>query len=265
MICRSTQKGWVFITQPAHAWASGQLAAAWDSPDLFRPVLREEVVIATGLHDIGWAAWDLAPPLHADGRPVNFTETELEETKFIWERAVELASLYNLYSALLVSLHAATIYRQRLERNADPIEQAEMVKGLLDQHIQTQEEIILKLSGHPVYRVAVEPAQLQANYRILRICDLLVLAMCTGLSEFSSGEIFEVPAPDGSPTQTIRYELAEDGRFLLIDPYPFSRPEFILNIYQRQIDQQTFSDQQAYHTALQHAELEQIDFHLIPN
>lgn len=262
MICRSTEAGWFFITQPAHAWAAGQLAAAWDSSDLFLPAPKEEVILATTLHDVGWADWDKVPRLHSDGRPVNFIEITQEETAPIWERAVSHVSLYNYYSALLVSMHAATIYRQRIERGADPLEQKKMVESALDKQIETQQGIITQLGGHSEYGAAVEETQLLANYRILRICDLLLLALCTGLPAFAGREIPDVPGSDGQLTHTIHYELDDKEKKLFITPYPFSDKEFTLKIWGRRIDQKTFLNEKAYHDALQQADLEQIEFKL---
>lgn len=263
MICRSTENGWFFITQPAHAWAAGQLAAAWDSSELFTPSLMEEVILATSLHDIGWSEWDKAPRIHPDGSPVNFLENNLAENKLTWERAVAQVNLYNPYAALLVSMHASTIYQRRLDRGADPEEQKKEVEDLLDQQFQIQREVVSFLAGDPIYGPAVAAAQLQANYQILRVCDLLLLAVCTGLDSFSSGDIPKVPAIDGSLTKVINFSFDEENT-LSIDPYPFLEKEIILKIPGRRVEQKTFSDQQAYLDALRQALPEHLEFNLVP-
>jgi hypothetical protein len=264
VICRNTEKGWFFITQPAHAWAAGQLAAAWDSEMLFTPVLKNEVTLATALHDVGWVEWDKTPRLHPDGHPVSFVEITFAETQQIWERAVSHVSLYNLYAALLVSMHAATIYRQRLERGADPNEQRMLTETSLNQHLQIQSDLITRLSKQSQYAADVEQLQLQANYRILRICDLLLLAICTGLTPFTAGEIPNVPGPSGELSHTINYKLNEDDHILSLNPYPFSQPELALSVYGRQINQKTFPDLPTYHAALKGANPEEIRWTIIP-
>ncbi len=90
MICRETPDGWTFIKQPAHAWMAGQLAGAWKNGNFYMPKPKESVILATTLHDIGWAEWDAEPRLHPDGRPVNFLETTFEETVPIWDRAISI-------------------------------------------------------------------------------------------------------------------------------------------------------------------------------
>jgi hypothetical protein len=54
MICRPHAAGWLFISQPAHAWMAGELATAWGNAQFALPTPREAVILATRLHDIGW-------------------------------------------------------------------------------------------------------------------------------------------------------------------------------------------------------------------
>lgn len=264
MICRAIENGWFFITQPAHAWAAGQLAAAWDSAALFTPVLKTEVTLATALHDVGWLEWDKAPRLNAEGHPVNFVEITFAETEQIWERAISYVGVYNLYAALLVSMHAATIYRLRLGRVVTSKEQKKKIKTALDQHIKNENDFITRLSNQSLYASAVEQTQLQANYRILRICDLLLLAICTGLTTSRSGKIREVPTPSGDLTDIIHYNINEDDHIISLNPYPFSDSELMLSINGRRINQTTFTNQQNYQAALQQAIPEKIRWTIIP-
>ena len=56
MLHRKLGNGVVIITQPAHAWVSGQLAQQWGNPD-FEPA-TEEVRFATEQHDVGFLDWN---------------------------------------------------------------------------------------------------------------------------------------------------------------------------------------------------------------
>jgi Protein of unknown function (DUF3891) len=47
--------GVLAISQPAHAWISGQLLRAWAEP------LGEPLLLAGEQHDIGWLDWEAAP------------------------------------------------------------------------------------------------------------------------------------------------------------------------------------------------------------
>ena len=178
MIVRGEDGGWQLISQPAHAWLAGSLAAAWGNDVFAKPSPFEAVILATRLHDIGWLAWDASPRLGKDGRPVNFFDTTLAETIPIWRRAVRQVALIDPYAALLVSKHASTIYRRRLERAADPPELRSEVKTQLAEQAAVQESFCLRLVDHPDYGPAVGQDHLKATYRWLRACDLLSLVLC---------------------------------------------------------------------------------------
>ena len=54
MLHRADPDGPIVITQPAHAWVSGQLAQAWGNESFGEFAPREEVCLAAEQHDIGW-------------------------------------------------------------------------------------------------------------------------------------------------------------------------------------------------------------------
>src|SRR3546814_16632695 len=55
----------IAITQPSHAWLSGQIVRAWGNDVFAKPVPVEDVCLGAELPDIGWSDWDAAPPLNA--------------------------------------------------------------------------------------------------------------------------------------------------------------------------------------------------------
>ena len=58
------------ISQPAHAWISGQLHARGSTTPL-----SETLLLAGEQHDIGWLDWERAPTFDAAaGRPPSFRE-----------------------------------------------------------------------------------------------------------------------------------------------------------------------------------------------
>ena len=58
MLHRADPDGPIVITQPAHAWVSGQLAQAWGNEPFGDFAPREEVCLAAEQHDIGWLVWE---------------------------------------------------------------------------------------------------------------------------------------------------------------------------------------------------------------
>lgn len=116
MICRRERDGWVLITQPAHAWLAGELAAIWGNDAFAVPAPLEAVVLATRLHDVGWMTWDTTPRLGADGKRVNFLDITLDETIPSGGRQYAKVSLLDPCATFLVSMHPSTIYHRRLDR-----------------------------------------------------------------------------------------------------------------------------------------------------
>lgn len=251
MICRPHAGGWLFISQPAHAWMAGELAAAWGNARFATPSPREGVVLATRLHDIGWFSWDAQPRLENDGLPVNFLATTLDETLPIWRLAVKWVQMMNPYAALLVSMHASTIYGLRLQRGSDPSENRAEVENALQEHKRLQAKLRQDLAQNSLYGKAIEPERLNFIYRWLRVCDLISLAILAGVFA-PEGQIEQVPARAESELTTIDYR-RQDPFTLEITPWPFARSDIQLSVLARAVDQKRFQDQDAYHAALAQA------------
>lgn len=251
MIVRREQAGWLFITQPAHAWLAGRLAAAWGNGDFAYPSPRSAVIMATHLHDIGWLRPDESPRLDADGHPVNFLDSTLLETIPIWRLAVRQVSELDPYAALLVSKHASTIYRRRLERGADPPELHGETRALLAEQESFQDDLRSRLAGHPIYGPASQVTPLNFAYRWLRVCDLMSLFLCA--SNFPlSGEITEVPGRFPDEFVIIQYDRPQPFT-LTLKPCPFAETNLQFTIQTRWLPDASFHDQASFKTALEQA------------
>lgn len=64
MLHRLSKHGLICITQPHHAWLSGQLARVWGNEQFGQFVPKEEVYFAAEQHDIGWLGWEQKPTLN---------------------------------------------------------------------------------------------------------------------------------------------------------------------------------------------------------
>ena len=53
MLFRQDDQGVIAISQPAHAWISGQLLRAWDRE------FSEPLLLAAEQHDIAWLDWEV--------------------------------------------------------------------------------------------------------------------------------------------------------------------------------------------------------------
>ncbi len=227
------------------------MAAAWGNKKFRAPTPFQAVILATRLHDIGWLAWDTAPRLGGDGRPVNFIGTTLAETAPIWRRALKHVSLLDPYAALLVSMHASTIYRRRLERGADPPEERSELETLAAEQASAQEKFRDALAGHPLYGPEVEPEKLITAYRWLRVCDLLSLSLCADVMALS-GFIEAYQGRDSKEIVQIHYKRPRPFEARL-DPWPFVERKIELVVQTRNLRPDTFSSQAAYLVELQKA------------
>ena len=251
MIVRDEANSWMLITQPAHAWLAGKLAAAWGNDSFASPYPFEAVVMATRLHDIGWLDWDASPRLGEDGRPVNFVDTNLAETIPIWRRAVGRVSLMDPYAALLVSKHASTIYRRRHERGIDPPEQHSELGDMLAEQQANQEQFCTRLADHPRYGPAVEADHLKMAYRWLRVCDIFSLILCSDALPLS-GVIEAVPGKRMGDLTSISYERPAPFQ-LLLDPSPYKKPIIKLSVQTRLLAKNSFQDETGYRNSLNEA------------
>src|SRR5262245_57500634 len=104
MLHRAQAEGIIAITQPAHAWLSGQLARHWREEDFDGAI--EEVCLAAEQHDIGFLAWEQSPTLNPQtGLPHTFMDMPCEMHLAIWTSSIHQMLRFGRYSALLVSRH----------------------------------------------------------------------------------------------------------------------------------------------------------------
>src|SRR5690606_10174456 len=112
MLHRNLNGSYLAITQPGHAWLSGQLAAHWGNELTGEVNPRADVVLAAEQHDIGWLEWEAEPTLNPPtGRPKTFRELGTHEHLSVWAPAGPRALVYGPYVAMLVSMHGTGLYQ----------------------------------------------------------------------------------------------------------------------------------------------------------
>jgi hypothetical protein len=242
---------------------AGKLAAAWGNEQFASPIPREAVILATRLHDIGWLNWDAFPQLGKDNQPVNFLDTTLEETVPIWRQAVDWVRIINPFAGLLVSMHATTIYRRRLERAVDPPQGRSLVQKLISEQENVQAGIRSDLGGHKDYGNVANAQQLAIVYRWLRVCDLLSLAVLASVFP-KEGHIPQVPASGSNEFATINYHYHSPFT-LEIDPWPFPKLEIQIPVQARYLRKERFDNQASYHSAITQAPWQSISVKIRPS
>ena len=134
MLLRKDGLDVIAIPQPSHAWLSGQMARAWGNAHFAAPTPYDEVCLAAGQHDISWLDWEMTPALDAGtGLPQEFFRVPSKVHITLWREGVLRARVFGRYPALLVSLHADTIYAQYFNFNKASVENAEAVRAFLDE------------------------------------------------------------------------------------------------------------------------------------
>ncbi|MBN1679435.1 MAG: DUF3891 family protein [Anaerolineae bacterium] len=210
---------WV-IRQAAHATISGQIAAHWLDRQYVAAHPREELLMAAYCHDAGWALVDAQPRINAAGLPRTFTEMDLSEHFTIWQRSIQSVFAQNRYAGLLTSLHCTALYDQRLVHIDDPPADRARIHDFLDTQHAWEHTLIAALSDHPRYALAVQPAVLQANLRLLQVWDFLSLLLC--MSEVPERSLDNVPLLPGQHTVL---QVAPDGpRHMVLHPFPLEQP-----------------------------------------
>jgi hypothetical protein len=192
------------ISQPAHAWLSGQMLRAWAQP------LPEPLLLAADQHDVAWLDWELEPSFEpASGRPHRFRDVPAATHAPMWDRGVQRAlAAWGRHAALLISRHGSLIYTRYLDRHrAGPADAAAADHYVAEhQAVQARWAVALGLSEQAL----TEQSQLIAA------ADALSLALCGDLPT-----PLEIAVPGG-----VLRLVAQDEAAFSVTPWPFRLPEF---------------------------------------
>ncbi len=252
MLFREDGDGVIAIPQPSHAWLSGQLMRAWGNDAFPAPSPLEEVCLGAEQHDIGWLSWEAAPTLNPrTGRPHGFQEVGTAAHTAIWTEGVRRALAFGRYPALLVSLHADTIYGLYFDAAKAPPEEAALVRRFLEDQHRFQRACVAALAGQPRYAADLEPPALDRNRRLVAAVDRLSLEMCWGVGEAAT--VPDVPAAGGAAAVLRLRAPHRDPGALTVDPWPFAADRVALVCEGRRL-RGRFTREEAMRRALAEAE-----------
>lgn len=220
------------ITQPAHAWVSGQLARAWGNERFGAVEPWEEVCLAAEQHDVGMTGWELAPTLNpATGLPHSFMEMDLHTHLALWSAAADRVRPQSRYAALLVSLHGTALYERRDLARLSP-EDADRVRAFLEEQRALQERLTPP---------EVTPDEIARNQRLVWTWDSLSLGLLLDWEPF----VLRAVPTAGEPR-----DVAFGDETL--DPWPFSTEEVTVRAEARRLAGR-YDDEAAMRSALAHA------------
>lgn len=219
MLYRDDPRGSIGITQPAHAWVSGQLARAWGNAAFGTFTPRDELILAAEQHDVGMAAWEAAPTLNPrTGRAYSFLELPEPLHSQIFVAGARLLATQNRYAALLTSRHFTRLAGRHDIAN-DPPATAQAVTAYLASEPAWQERLLAGLRDDPRYAPHVAAAVLDRNSRLLAAWDWLSLLLLMGLR--GPATVPAVPTAAGVVTLGLTPDVA-DATLVTIAPWPFA-------------------------------------------
>jgi Protein of unknown function (DUF3891) len=247
MLYRTLGENRICITQPTHAWVSGQLAQAWGNEKFGAIAPHQAVCLGAEQHDIGWIPWEAAPTLNPDtGYPHSFNEVAPAVHTQLWAGAKHLAMPMGRYAALLVSLHGTGLYERFTHWKKSP-ESTQLVEAFLQQEKAFQQQLIDRLTQDSAYAPYVTPEVITRNQRLISTLDALSLAICLGVT--GQRQIEQVPTAAEEITLTLM-PIDHDPAQLSIEPWCFQSDKVtvvfegrILN--EKAPDEQTMRDRLA--------------------
>ena len=194
------------ISQPTHAWISGQLLRAWDES------FAEPLLLAAEQHDIGWMDWETSPSFDLrTGRPHRFRDVGASVHAPMWTQGVQRAlGAWGSHVALLVSRHGGVIYRRYIDRHRIAEADAAAAQGFL----QTQAPIEAAWAR----ALGLDAATLNRETALVALVDTLSLALC---GELKAPLDLEAPDRHGD-LRTLRLVERPGHPFeFVLSPWPF--------------------------------------------
>lgn len=227
MLFRDDGEDVIAITQTSHSWLSGQLMRAWGNQYFAMPSPGEEVCLAAAIHDIGWLAWEAAPSFDpVTGRPHDFLKVGPAVHTRLWTDGVRHALCFGRYPALLVSLHANTLYENFFNFQTAPATDSEIVRSFLATQRTFQHETVKAINQDPRYSADTTPEAVDRNRLLIAAVDYLSLKICWGIS--SVARVPKVPAAAHSFVELDVCAPGGDRGDLIVHPWPFASDEVTL-------------------------------------
>jgi hypothetical protein len=262
MLFREGTEGRIAITQPAHAWISGQLARAWGNERFGAVEPWEEVGLGAEQHDVGHTAWEQAPTLNPQtGLPYSFFDMPTPVHAELWSKAARLVLPQGRYPALLVSLHGTGLYEKYHDVTKDAPADAQAVQNYLTNEYAFQRELLASLRADPYYKAYATEEVIARNRRLVGVWDSLSLAICFGRKQLQP--LQNVPTATDATTLTLTARNGDPTQ-LIVSPWPFCHEQVTL-VYEGRYLNETFSSEETMRDALRRAPWVTLKTTLVPN
>lgn len=256
MLHRHDQQGLIVISQPSHAWISGQLAANWGTDDgtFLKP--STELILAAEQHDIAWLDWETHPSLNPEtGLPYTFLELPTTEHIEIWNTATAKSMTYGRLPAVLISMHGTQLYRRYHDYDRDTPDEARMARAFVEREERFQSKAIASLMADG--DISLEEIQLYRRH--LSLWDGMSLAICMGID--GSRSFTETPTASGESISLELSQTTDKGREFTLSPWPFEDDAVVLRCEGKRLDG-TYNDVDLMRAALREAPAATLTFTL---
>ena len=216
-IIRRQAQADLFISQPDHAHLSGRVMA-------HGVALREHPRAASILraiheHDNGWAEPDASPVIDAvTGRPLDFVHAPVHVRQGVWPRGISRLT-DDPWSAALVAQHAVTVYDRY---RADP-DWRDFFPAM-----ESRRDALLRASGGEIH-------DLLADYRFVRLGDLISLVFCAGWTEPQHFDAWTITRADDE---------------VLVVPSPFAGAAIPIDVPAKRLPHATYRSHDQFRQAL---------------
>jgi hypothetical protein len=259
MLLRKDGDGIVAISQPAHAWISGQLARSWGNERFGRFAPEEEVCLAAEQHDIGFLEWEQVPTLDLKtGLPHSFMAMPLETHLQIWSRSVQDIMAFSRYAAWLVSLHVTRLCQRHLKHAR--ASESDVLETFLQEQTQIRAGLRESLLQKDTFAALCQEKVVERNRQLVATWDWMSLLLLQGFSDRHT--VTDVPAAEGYATLTLQADTARESVFD-VRPWPFQTGQVELRCDGKQLSGR-FSDQSAMRAGLRAASPITVAVHLLP-
>ncbi|MCD4750420.1 MAG: DUF3891 family protein [Thermoanaerobaculales bacterium] len=248
------------IAQSSHAWMAWQVSNHWGNRRFAKPAPRAEVGAAILLHDIGWADFDAAPDIDADGRPTTFDRMSVEQHLEIWRRSVSQTGNFSRYAATLVASHFATLAKGKTTElfAADDTTGARLVEVYRAEMERLQATWLEELSIDARYETTLKGNGRLANSLILSACDRISVVLSAEITTPFRSEV----VGEGGELETV--ELTKiDERSFRMNPWPLEGDRLKVHCEGRHLRTARFDSKESLREALRRAPVERLAFTLL--
>jgi hypothetical protein len=258
MIVRKQANGTLVLAgQTDHSRLAGQLAAHWGNARFATPDPYNSMVRAATFHDYGWLRYETGPLINPDsGEPFSFLQVPLGSSQLAsYQWGLDWMTSIDPYAGLIINMHRTGLWQRRYETIGHPdgyapSEMSAEVREFVERNEAWQKQA----------RTAWDQRQLQVNYRLMQIWDLLALL----LSCDDPYEEYVEPVPISYTEEGgIRMMIKPEGPSrIAFEPYPFDVRPLSVQLVTRRLPKNCYDSVEDFQRAYFGAPIELSNFEL---